>query len=166
MVIAETVDGCTTSATILMNENLVAPGTINTASTTICFGEEASPIFNVTSATVSGAILYEWEASFDNGLTFNTYPSFRIPIHLLFLKLISNNLLEEKQPVIFQVSHPVLSNTITVTVLPQVIGGTITPTNLTVCSGEVPPQLNVVSGTLGLGVSYNWEVSPDGVSQV
>ena len=60
------------------------------------------------------------------------------------------------------VLHSEYSNTNT-TVLP-VVGGTITPTNLTVCSGEVPPQLNVVSGTLGLGVSYNWEVSPDGVS--
>jgi hypothetical protein len=46
------------------------------------------------------------------------------------------------------------SNIVTITVLPQVVGGTITPTTLTICSGEVPPQLSVVSGTIGPGVSY------------
>ena len=74
VVIAETIDSCSASATILMNENLVSPGLINTTSNTICFGEAAPSIFNDTSAIVSGSILYEWEASIDNGLTFNPYP--------------------------------------------------------------------------------------------
>ena len=72
---AETINSCVASATILMSENLVSPGNINTVSTTICYGEDASSIFNVLSATVSGTVLYEWEASIDNGLTFNPYPS-------------------------------------------------------------------------------------------
>ena len=166
VVIAETPNGCTASATILMNENLVAPGLINTASPTICFGEEGPEIFNVTSATVSGAIIYEWEASIDNGSTFTPYPSSSNTYTLsnpgnlfqttLFRRKATSNLSS-------LTTCSEYSNTITITVVPQVVGGTITPTNLTICSGEISPQLSVVSGTIGAGVSYNWEISYDGV---
>ena len=100
-------------------------------------------------------------------LTFNPYPIFFGNTHTLVNpgNLFQTTLFRRKatSDISSLTSCSEYSNTITITVLPQVVGGTITPTNLTVCSGEVPPQLNVVSGTLGLGVSYNWEVSPDGV---
>ena len=137
-----------------MTENVVSPGLINTTSTTICFGEEPSSIINVVSATVSGVIEYEWEASIDNGSTFTSI-THRLLTHILFLiqeiyfKL---HYLEEKQQAHYLSSLTTCfeySNTITITVLPQVVGGTITPTALTICSGEVPPQLKVVR-------RYNW----------
>ena len=58
-----------------MTENVVSPGLINTTSPTICYGEEAASIFNVTEATGSGVIEYAWEASIDNGVSFTPYPS-------------------------------------------------------------------------------------------
>ena len=57
------------------------------------------------------------------------------------------------------------SNIITVTVLPEVVGGTISPTMLTICSGEVPPQLNVqLVEQLVLGFPIIGKSPTDGVS--
>ena len=72
---ATTPFGCSASSTLLMTENVVSPGLINTTSSTICYGEEASTIFSVVEATGSGVIEYAWEASIDNGSTFTPYPS-------------------------------------------------------------------------------------------
>ena len=166
VVIASTALGCTSSATILMTENVVSAGSIDTVSPTICYGEEASAIFNVVEANVSGVLEYAWEASIDNGATFTPYPS-SSNTHTLVDpgNLYQTTLFRRsaKSTIATLTSCTEYSNTITITVLPQVVGGTITPTTLTICSGEVPPQLSVVSGTIGPGVSYNWEISSDGV---
>ena len=166
VVIASTPLGCTASATILMTENIVSPGLINTTSSTICFGEPAASIFNVTEATGSGVIEYAWEASIDNGVTFTPYPSSSNTSTLLNPgNLFQTTLFRRsaKSTIATLTSCTEYSNVVTITVLPQVLGGTITPTILTICSGEVPPQLNVVSGTIGPGVAYKWQISSDGV---
>ena len=46
---------------------------------------------------------------------------------------------------------------------PVVVGGSISPTAQTICSGDIPATLQVVGGSTGLGISYQWQDSPDGI---
>ena len=43
------------------------------------------------------------------------------------------------------------------------VGGSITPANQTICSGQTPTILQVVGGSTGLAITYQWQESPDGI---
>ena len=154
---------CSAVASLTMIENRVTnPGLITTSPTTICSGSVPSPLTNVASATAVGAVSYSWETSLDS-VTFSAIPgtnsSTYVPGSLAlttYFRRAAISTLNGKTCIDY-------SNIIEITVTPVVVGGSIAPTAQTICSGDTPAMLQVVGGSTGLGISYQWQDSPDGI---
>ena len=155
--------GCSASTSITLSQNLVTPGTIQTASLTICSGGTPSALTNLVTATGSGSITYEWEAALGtasfviisgaNGPNYS--PSAITSTTRYRRKAIStfNGAICEDY-----------SNILTINVTPPIVGGTISPTIETICSGDTPSLITVTGGSTGPLVTYQWQISTDGIT--
>ena len=154
---------CSTVASLTLTENIiVTAGTISNTSLTICSGDTPAVFTETTVASATGTISYEWESGLDSvtftaipGSNSSTYTSGSLNQTTYFRrKAISTE--NGKACVEF-------SNVIEIRVIPPLAGGTITPANQTICSGQTPTILQVVGGSTGLAITYQWQESLDGI---
>ena len=156
---------CSSIATISLTENIIFdPGIIGTTTDTICSGDLPS-ILTEQAGTVSasGEISYRWESSIDS-ITYNPIPftnsSTFSPGALVQTTYFVRYTISELNGVFCE--EP--SNILTINVVAPILGGTISPTNQSICSGETPLILEVIGGASGMAITYQWQVSSDGVS--
>ena len=156
---------CSSIATISLTENIIFdPGIIGTTTDTICSGDLPS-ILTEQAGTVSasGAISYRWESSIDS-ITYNPIPftnsSTYSPGALVQTTNFVRYTISELNGVICE--EP--SNILTINVVAPISGGTISPTNQSICNGETPLLLEVIGGASGMAITYQWQVSSDGVT--
>ena len=155
---------CTAVATLSLTENIIFDaGTINTVSTTLCSGETPAAITPVAVASATGAISYRWESGLDS-ITFNPIPSTNSSTYVpgsltqtTFFRRITISTLNGK-------ACEESSNVLEITVTPPINGGTVSPTNQVICSGQTPQTLQIIGGSTGLAIAYQWQDSPDGIT--
>ena len=161
--------GCTATTSMSMIKNdIITAGTIS-GTQVICFNTVPNQITSLTTATeASGTatITYRWESSTDNisyndtGSVGETYTSGPLAQTTFFKRVaIStlNNVTCESETV-----PPVQ-----ITVIASLNGGTILPANDQVlCFGlAVRPATLTVTGSLsGVGITYQWQSSPNGIN--
>ena len=155
---------CTAVATLSLSENIILDaGTINTVSTTLCSGETPAALTPVAVASATGAISYRWESGLDT-ITFNPIPSTNSSTYVpgsltqtTYFRRITISTLNGK-------ACEEASNILEITVTPPINGGTVSPTNQVICSGQSPVTLQIVGGSTGLAIAYQWQESPDGIT--
>ena len=155
---------CTAVATLSLTENIIFDaGTINTVTTTLCSGETPAALTPVAVASATGAISYRWESGLDT-VTFNAIPSTNSSTYVpgsltqtTYFRRITISTLNGK-------ACEEASNILEITVTPPINGGTVSPTNQVICSGQTPVTLQIVGGSTGLAIAYQWQDSPDGIT--
>ncbi|MEN8812741.1 MAG: hypothetical protein ABF277_05460 [Candidatus Arcticimaribacter sp.] len=155
---------CTAVATLTLSENIIVdPGTINTVTNTICSGGTPAALTPVAVASATGNITYRWESGLDS-ITFNAIPgtnsSTYVPGSLTqttFFRRITISTLNGK-------ACEEASNIIEITVTPPISGGAVSPTSQTICSGDTPATLQIIGGSTGLAITYQWQESTDGIT--
>ena len=155
---------CTAVATLSLSENIIIdPGTINTVTNTICSGGSPAALTPVAVASATGNITYRWESGLDS-TTFNAIPSTNSSTYVpgsltqtTFFRRITISTLNGK-------ACEEASNILEITVTPPISGGTVSPTNQVICSGDTPATLQIVGGSTGLAITYQWQESLDGIT--
>ncbi|GAA4502202.1 hypothetical protein GCM10023172_25230 [Hymenobacter ginsengisoli] len=142
---------------ITVNPALTA-GTI-AASQTLCLGATPAPLTSTAPATGgTGLFAYQWQSSLDNstwtaisGATSADYAPGPLTVTTYFRRQVTAG-----------PCPPVYSPSVTLTVLPTLVAGTIAA-DQTICTGTAPaPLTGVTNATGGAGsYSYQWEASPD-----
>ncbi|MGI4870364.1 MAG: gliding motility-associated C-terminal domain-containing protein [Janthinobacterium lividum] len=150
----------TASVAITVTPALLA-GSI-AADQTICAGATAAPLTSTAPATGgTGTFAYQWESSLDNltwtaigGATGPTYAPGPLSVTTYFRRQASSGACAN-----------VTSNTVTITVVPAVVAGSIAA-DQALCAGVTPtPLTSVAPATGGAGnIDYQWESSPDNVT--
>ncbi|MBC6611973.1 gliding motility-associated C-terminal domain-containing protein [Hymenobacter sp. BT507] len=148
--------------TITVAPALVA-GTI-AADQTLCAGATPAPLSSTTDASGgAGAVSYQWESSTDNntwaliiGATSATFTPGVLPVTTYFRRQATS-----------ASCGPVVSNVVTLTVLPELVAGGIAA-NQTVCAGGTPaPLTSTAAATGGTGTfTYQWESSTDNTTWI
>ena len=162
-VIARMPSGCEQTEEIVMQQNFITAGTISGIQT-ICSGGSPFTFTSVTEGTAMGTAVsllstasYQWQSSF-NGTTSWTnilnatseeYTSVPLNQATYFRRLTVNDLNGQicMEP----------SNVISVSTVSEVQLGIIDQSDQIICGGSVPISLTVSGGSVGLGVSYQWE---------
>ena len=155
---------CTAVATLSLSENIIIDaGTINTVTNTICSGGTPAALTPVAVASATGNITYRWESGLDT-ITFNAIPSTNSSTYVpgsltqtTFFRRITISTLNGK-------ACEEESNILEITVTPPINGGTVSPTNQTICSGDTPAIIQIIGGSTGLAVTYQWQESVDGIT--
>jgi gliding motility-associated-like protein len=149
---------CTANSNdIVITVNLVTPGTIN-SNQTICYGGDPANFTSSPAATGTGTLTYEWKSSADSYVaTIATTATYNAPIGLIA----TTNYRRIVTSTTGGLSCSAISNDITVTVNPQVIGGTIAASQ-TICSGGDPVAFTESVPSSGSGtITYQWKNSSD-----
>jgi len=143
--------------TITVAPALVA-GTIG-ADQTLCAGATPAALSSTTDASGgAGAVSYQWESSTDNvtwaiipNATGATYAPGVLPVTTYFRRQVTS-----------ASCGPVVSNVVTLTVLPELVAGGIAA-DQAICAGVTPaPLTSTGAATGGTGtVTYQWESSLD-----
>ena len=128
------------------------------ANQTLCANGTATPLTSETPATGgTGTFAYQWESSPDNsnwapigGATGPTYAPGQLNATTYFRRRANSG----------SACAPVLSNVVTITVLPALMAGTI-GTDQTLCPGATPTPLTSTAGASGGSgtFAYQWESS-------
>ena len=155
---------CTAVATLSLSENIIIDaGTINTVTNTICSGGTPAALTPVAVASATGNISYRWESGLDT-VTFNAIPSTNSSTYVpgsltqtTFFRRITISTFNGK-------ACEESSNILEITVTPPISGGTVSPTNQTICSGDTPAIIQIIGGSTGLAVTYQWQESLDGIT--
>ncbi|MFD1468854.1 gliding motility-associated C-terminal domain-containing protein [Hymenobacter caeli] len=136
-------------------------GTI-AADQTLCNGATPAPLTSTTAAAGGpGAVAYQWESSADNtnwtavaGATGPDYAPGPLTATTYFRRRVSSG-----------VCGPAYSPSVTLTVLPALVAGSIAA-DQTVCAGNTPAPLTSTAGASGGTGSYGyqWEASADNVA--
>ena len=156
---------CSSIATISLTENIIFdPGIIGTITDTICSGDLPS-ILTEQAGTVSasGAISYRWESSIDS-ISYNPIPFTNSSTYSPGALVQTTNFIRYTISELNGVICEEPSNILTINVVAPISGGTISPNNQSICNGETPLILEVIGGASGMAISYQWQVSSDGVS--
>ena len=156
---------CSSIATISLTENIIFdPGIIGTITDTICSGDLPS-ILTEQAGTVSasGAISYRWESSIDS-ISYNPIPFTNSSTYSPGALVQTTNFIRYTISELNGVICEEPSNILTINVVAPISGGTISPNNQSICNGETPLILEVIGGASGIAISYQWQVSSDGVS--
>ncbi|MGI4875636.1 MAG: gliding motility-associated C-terminal domain-containing protein [Janthinobacterium lividum] len=135
----------------------VVPGTIG-ADQTICAGATPVALTSTAASGGTGTYTYQWESSPDNttwtpisGATAATYAPGALSATTYFHLLVQSG-----------VCAAVVTNVVTITVLPTVVAGSIAA-DQTICAGTAPAPLTS-SGSTGSGTAYQWESSLDNLN--
>ena len=146
-------------STVFVNQ--ITPGVI-LGNQTICNGSTASGITEDTGATHSGALTYEWESKVGTG-PWGTIAGADLATYSPGAVAATT---QYRRKDISTLNGEVCSdytNTITITVLATVVGGTaeVSPgvPDQTICPGTIPATISV-TGSSG-GISYQWQSSTD-----
>ena len=153
--------GCSASTSLTLIQNTVTAGTIATATPTICTGGTPSALTNAVSATGAGAITYQWEAA----TAVATYTPILSATNATYTPtaLVTTTFYRRKAISTFNGAVcEEYSNVVQIAVTPLPVGGTVTPTAETICSGETPSLLRITGGSTGPLVTYQWQESTDG----
>ncbi|MBW3130433.1 gliding motility-associated C-terminal domain-containing protein [Hymenobacter profundi] len=148
--------------TITVAPALVA-GTIG-ADQTLCAGATPAPLTNTTDASGgAGAVSYQWESSIDNATwtaipnaTGATFAPGVLPVTTYFRRQATS-----------ASCAPVVSNVVTLTVLPELVAGGIAASQA-ICAGSTPaPLTSTGAATGGTGTfAYQWEYSTDNTTWI
>ena len=154
---------CSTVASLSLTENIInTAGTISNTTLTICSGDAPAVFTETTAVSATGTISYEWESGLDS-VTFNPIPGTNSST---FTSGSLNQTTYFRRKAISTVNGKACeeySNIIEIRVTPPLVGGSITPANQTICSGQTPTILQVVGGSTGLAITYQWQESTDGI---
>ncbi|WP_308461635.1 gliding motility-associated C-terminal domain-containing protein [Hymenobacter sp. NBH84] len=148
--------------TITVAPALVA-GTIG-ADQTLCAGATPAPLTSTTDASGgAGAVSYQWESSTDNNIwtaipnaTGATFAPGVLPVTTYFRRQATS-----------ASCAPVVSNVVTLTVLPELVAGGIAASQA-ICAGSTPaPLTSTGAATGGTGTfAYQWEYSTDNTTWI
>ena len=139
--------------------NDVNAGVISAAQT-ICNGDTPATLIEITSASGSGTLTYEWKSS-DDGYTsvLGTNPTYS-PSALTATTTYRRATISTLN----SIACADTSNDVTITVQAVVTGGTIAA-DQTICSGNTPAAFTESSAATGSGtLTYEWKSSADGYS--
>ncbi len=151
------------SSASIVYVNDITAGSIN-GTQTICNGTNASVLTQNTAASATGTLSYQWESDASgswtdiSGATQATYSPGAIASTTQYRRkdISTLNTIACTEP----------TNTVTVTVLPTVVGGTAEVSSgvpdQTVCSWDIPATISVTGGSTGL--SYQWQSSTDNIT--
>ena len=126
---------------------------------TICSGATPAAFAETTAVSATGTISYEWESGLDS-VTFNVIPGTNSST---FTSGSLNQTTYFRRKAISTVNGKACeeySNIIEILCYTPLVGGSITPDNQTVCSGQIPTILQVVGGSTGLAITYQWQNLP------
>ena len=166
-VIASTsVASCSTAgASITIQTNAISTvGTISAASITAC-SSDLIPALTGTAGVASGTVSYQWTSRDQTtsvfgpilGATLQNYtPTSRLTTDTFFQRITISDT--------GTTTCNELSNVVEIKVIPPLVGGSIIPDNQTICPGNTPITLSVLGGSTGIGISYMWQVSTDGIT--
>ena len=166
-VIASTsVASCSTAgASITVQTNAISTvGTISAASITACLSD-LIPALTGTAGVASGTVSYQWTSRDQTtsvfgpilGATLQNYtPTSLLGTDTFFQRITISDT--------GTTTCNDLSNVIEIKVIPPLVGGSIIPDNQTICPGNTPITLSVLGGSTGIGISYMWQVSTDGIT--
>ncbi|MGC6480172.1 MAG: PKD domain-containing protein [Flavobacteriaceae bacterium] len=168
--------GCVGTSSLQLSENQVEEGghigfqgePDPFAPVFICYNTSPPPILSESAAVYAGTPLadndlrYHWYSSIDgwNWEDLNHHQASYSPSALVTSTFFKRDLLHS----LAGASCSVESNILQVVVAPQNLGGTPRTSMQTLCAGDVPFPLIIDGGTSGPGVSYQWEISMDGVN--
>jgi gliding motility-associated-like protein len=158
---ADAGSGCTpaySNVVIITVTPALTAGTI-AADQTVCAGSVPAPLTSATRASGgTGTFAYQWQFSTDNvtfaniaGATNETFPPSALTATTYFRRQVTSGS-----------CGPVNTPSVTLTVLPALVAGTIAA-DQTVCAGSAPaPLSSTVGASGGTGnFAYQWQSSPD-----
>ena len=143
--------------------NTIDPGEIIhniscTSAGSLQFDSVSEGVINGAPVTQSVSGSYVWETSSDGSswttVTSQTSASYQIvnPTYPLYVR---------RNSLFTGLGCWESSNVISFTSAPVLIGGTVSPSQQWICSGTSPSQIDIVNGTEGNNVTYQWERSID-----
>ncbi len=159
--------GCALQREILLTKDDLTPGSVLGA-TSICFGTDAPTFTSAVAGTINGvqvpantAINYQWQSSLDNAVWRDISSGTGTSVVYTARGLTQSTYFRRK---VINVSNgkscEVYSNSVLITVAPDLSGATISPANQVVCEGDIPTPLTVTGGTpSGASISYQWQQS-------
>lgn len=143
--------------------NNISAGSID-GTQTICDGTTASVLTQTAAASGASTLSYQWESDESGswadiaGATSATYSPGAISTTIQYRRKDISTL--------NSLACSEYTNTITVTVLPTVVGGTaevsVGVADQSVCSGDTPATISITGGSSG--ISYQWQSSTDNVT--
>lgn len=151
----------TTNTIVVTVYNNLTAGTAS-ANQTICYSNTPSQIISTSPSGGTGTYTYQWQSSNDNitfadisGATTLSYTPSALT-QSAYYKLITTS----------GSCGSVTSNTVNITVNPQITPGTITNTNGVLCYNTFPAQLTCTAPTGGTGsnYTYQWQVAVGAMS--
>ncbi|MDB9899389.1 gliding motility-associated C-terminal domain-containing protein [Flavobacteriaceae bacterium] len=162
-VVVANLTGCSATDSITLVENLfTVAGSIAHPDTTICDGSIPLPFTNLATTIASGVVSYTWESRITTtiflpipGANSITYTPTTVHNQDTFYRRKATSLLNFT-------SCDAYSNVVSITMNPVLVGGTISPTLVEICSGDRPGLLTVTGGSVGPGITYQWQISLDG----
>jgi gliding motility-associated-like protein len=149
------------TVTITVNPELL-PGTIAEGQT-ICHGATPDPLTSITAASGgTGDYTYQWQSSTNNGTTWTDIPGETSTTYTPDA-LTQTTQYRRQARNSDNTCSPVYSNTITITVNPQLQPGTIAADE-TICYNETPnPLTSITAASGGTGTyAYQWQYNNDG----
>jgi RHS repeat-associated protein len=146
-------------ATIIVLPSVQA-GTISPSTLTVNYNTSPGQLSGTAATGGNGTFAYQWQQSTDNvnwtnisSATAQNYTPGLLTSTTWFRRTVSSN------------GVTVQSNAAAITVLPQLLAGTISPSTLTVNYNTSPGQLNGTAATGGNGTfAYQWQQSTDNVN--
>lgn len=140
---------------VLINARAEA-GEVAPSDTTICYNTQPFAFRNVSNPTDGGII--EWQYSTD-GINFTPAPGLNNQLTYAYPNNLTNTTYFRRK-VTFN-GEDDYSNQITVTVLPALVGGEISNTNDTICTGTIPAEIRELTPASGgdMNYTYTWQFS-------
>ncbi|WP_375436345.1 gliding motility-associated C-terminal domain-containing protein [uncultured Hymenobacter sp.] len=109
----------------------------------------------------TGTIVYQWETSTDNGITWTPVGGATGPTYVP--GVLTTTTLFRRQASSGSACAPAVSNVVTITVIPALLAGSIGSNQPLLCLGAIPAPLTSTAGASGgtSSYSYQWEFSPN-----